>query len=76
MRLVTGDSGGVGGGVRGPSVSHVKGQVLMFGLKGKAGFEAVVFAGVEAGTPELQLAKFLVRERGRDLVLILSRSLA
>lgn len=47
----------------------------MFGPQRWAGFEVVVFTGREAETLELQFAKHLVSDRGRDLDLILPGSL-
>lgn len=47
----------------------------MLGLQRRAGFEVVAVTGKEAEDSELQFAKRLVSDRGRDLDLILPGSL-
>lgn len=75
MGLDTGDRGGVGGGVGGPSMSQSKVVMFMLGLHMRAGFVLSMVTDGEAETSELQLAKRLVNDRGRDLVFILPGSL-
>lgn len=76
IRRDTGERGGVGGGVGGPPASQVKCETLMFGPTKWPGFAIKESLRDGGGTPEFQLDKHLVSERGRDLDLILDGPLA
>lgn len=70
MRLDTGDKGGVGGGVGGPSVSQ-----RLFMLVLQVGFEVVLGPDGEGDGIEPQLVKHRVSDLGRDLDRALPESL-